>query len=286
MPSPLRALWFAAFAAGAALLQSCAPMNPPPPQNPGALPVMPQGGPPPAAAPAGPPRSLDGSAWTLAWVPGFELPAQPLATLRFEAGQAVGTDACNRYSATYQASGGSLEFGAKIAATLMECPPEVMQVANAFGALLYETKRYTIEYDTLTLIGAAGTPLARLKEQAGRLAGTSWEVTGVNNGRQAVVGVIAGTTLTMVFGTDGKLTGSAGCNRYTATFTAAGQGVRIGPPAATRMACAEPEGRMAQEAAFLAALTTAATQRREADRLELRTADGALAVSARLAATQ
>jgi heat shock protein HslJ len=47
--------------------------------------------------------------------------------------------------------------------------------------------------------------------------------------------------------------------------------------------CAQPEGTMAQEAAFLAALQTAATQRREADRLELRTADGALAVSARLA---
>jgi heat shock protein HslJ len=41
---------------------------------------------------------------------------------------------------------------------------------------------------------------------------------------------------------------------------------------------------MAQEAQFLAALATTASARREGDRLELRTAGGALAVSARLAA--
>jgi heat shock protein HslJ len=48
--------------------------------------------------------------------------------------------------------------------------------------------------------------------------------------------------------------------------------------------CAQPEGRMAQEAQFLAALASATTARREGDRLELRTASDALAVSARLAA--
>jgi heat shock protein HslJ len=283
MPSTLRALFIAAIAAGATLLQSCAPVNPPP-QNPGALPVMPQGGAPSTPPPAAAPRRLDGSAWTLAWVPGFELPAQPLATLRFEAGRAVGTDGCNRYSAPYKAAGGSLEFGAKAAATLMACPPEVMQVANAFGALLYETRSYHTDGDTLVLLGAGGKALARFKEQADRIAGTAWQVTGYNNGRQAVVGVIAGTKLTMVFGDDGRLSGSAGCNDYSAPFTADGAGMRIGPPAATRKACAQPEGVMAQEAAFLAALPAAATQRREADRLELRSADGALVATARQAA--
>ena len=45
------------------------------------------------------------------------------------------------------------------------------------------------------------------------------------------------------------------------------------------MFCAEPEGVMDQEAQYLAALETAATYTISADRLELRTADGALAVS-------
>jgi heat shock protein HslJ len=231
----------------------------------------------------GPMRSVDASAWTLAWVPGFELPAQPLATLRLEGGQATGSDGCNRYTTPFTRNGSQLQFGSKAAATLMACPPEVMQVANAFGAVLYGSRSYRIEYDTLTLLDAGGKPLAQLKEQANRLAGASWQVTAVNNGRQAVVGVLAGTSLTMVFGTDGKLSGSAGCNQYHASYRAEGGALSIDMPAATRMLCAQPEGRMAQEALFLAALASATQARREGDRLELRTASDALAVSARLA---
>lgn len=276
---PLR--FMPALVAVSVMGSACTQMTPPPP-NPGALPVMA-----PASAPvasAQPPRPLDGTAWTLDWLPGVPLPAQPLATLRFEAGQAVGSDSCNRFATSYRAAGSSLEFSAKAAATLMACPPEVMQVANAFGAVLYDTRSYSTAYDTLTLVGADGTPLGRLKAQADRLAGTSWQVSGLNNGRQAVVGVIAGTSLTMSFGADGRLSGSAGCNTYTAPYTADGRGVHIGAPATTRKACALPLGVMAQEQAFLAALPTAATQQRDGDRLELRTAEGALAVGARRAA--
>ena len=263
------------------LCAACSSPNPPPPPQ-AALVAPPPGIAQPA--PAGPMRSVDSSAWTLAWVPGFELPAQPLATLRFEGERATGSDGCNRYTTPYTRNGSQLQFGSKAAATLMACPPEVMQVANAFGAVLYETRSYRIEYDTLTLFNVAGKPLAQLKEQAHRLAGTSWQVTAVNNGRQAVVGVLGGTSLTMVFGGDGKLSGSAGCNNYSASYRAEGGALSIETPAATRMLCAQPEGRMAQEAQFLAALASATTARREGDRLELRTASDALAVTARLAA--
>jgi heat shock protein HslJ len=266
-----------------ALCAACSAPNPPPsPQEAARVAPPPSlGGAVPAAASTV--RPLDGSAWTLAWVPGFELPSQPLATLRFEGGRAAGSDGCNRFTTPFTRDGSRLQFGAKAAATLMACPPEVMQVANAVGALLYDTRSYRIENDTLTLLGADGKALAQLKEQANRLAGTSWQVTGLNNGRQAVVGVLDGTSLTMVFGNDGKLSGSAGCNSFNAGYQAEGGVLRIDAPAATRMMCAQPEGRMAQEAQFLAALTTASQARREGDRLELRTASGALAVSARLA---
>ena len=269
-------------AALAAVCAACSSPNPPPPPPPAALVAPPQAGTP--MPPTGSARrSLDGSAWTLAWVPGFELPAQPLATLRFEGGRASGSDGCNRYTTPFTRDGSQLRFGAKAAATLMACPPEVMQVANAFGALLYDTSAYRTEYDTLTLLGPAGKPIAQFKEQADRLAGSSWQVLSVNNGREAVVGVLPGTSLTLVFGSDGKLSGSAGCNTYQAAFQADGGALRIDAPAATRSMCPQPEGRMAQEAQFLAALATATRSRREGDRLELRTASGALAVSARLA---
>ena len=45
------------------------------------------------------------------------------------------------------------------------------------------------------------------------------------------------------------------------------------------MMCSTPDGVMKQEALFLQALQSAATYRLEAERLELRTASGALALS-------
>jgi len=48
---------------------------------------------------------------------------------------------------------------------------------------------------------------------------------------------------------------------------------------ATKKTCARPAGVMEQETQYLKALATAATYRMDGDRLELRTADGALAVT-------
>ena len=121
--------------------------------------------------------------------------------------------------------------------------------------------------------------LATFAAQSQALAGTSWSVTGYNNGRQAVVSVLTGTNLSMAFGSDGKVGGSAGCNRYSAAYTLEGHKLTIGPAAATRMMCAKPEGVMEQERQFLQALETVATARFEGDRLELRSAEGQLAVT-------
>jgi heat shock protein HslJ len=61
-----------------------------------------------------------------------------------------------------------------------------------------------------------------------------------------------------VVGDDGRLSGTAGCNRYSAACTRNGGEISIGAPVATRMHCAEPAGVMEQEAEYLAALERAA----------------------------
>ena len=74
-----------------------------------------------------------------------------------------------------------------------------------------------------------------------------------------------------------RVSGSTGCNRFTGTFTRAGQTLRFGPTmATTRMACVELQINQ-QERAFLAALQ--ATQRYEVtgDTLTLSGASGTLA---------
>jgi heat shock protein HslJ len=221
---------------------------------------------------------LKGTAWLLASLNGQPALSNPRITLAFEEGKVAGTDGCNRYSAPYTVKGGKLEISQTMISTLMACAEPIMQQATAYTAALKGAAGYQRDGQSLTLLDAGGKALAVFTAQPTSLSGT-WTVTGYNNGKQAVVSVSAGATLSANFGADGKLSGSAGCNAYNATYETADKTVKIGPPASTKKMCAEPAGVMEQETQFLKALTTAATYRIEGDRLELRTAEGALAVS-------
>jgi heat shock protein HslJ len=126
-------------------------------------------------------------------------------------------------------------------------------------------------------MGANGAILSTFAAQSQSLAGSSWRATGINNGKDAVASLAAGSTVTISFASDGKVSGSGGCNSYASTWKAEGNTLAFTPAVATRKMCAAP-GVMAQEQAFFAALESAATMRMEADHLEMRTAQGALAV--------
>jgi heat shock protein HslJ len=204
-------------------------------------------------------------------------------TLRFEAGRASGSDGCNRFSAPYTGSPGKLQCAAPRVGTTMACPSaDSAAMARLFDAALNATRTYRIDAGDLLLLDAAGAELLRLGAQANGMAGTSWRVGGNNHAQQAVVCVIDATTLTLAFGSDAQVSGLGGCNGFTGSYRAVGDKLSIGPLAATRKACAAPEGAMAQQAALLRALQTAATARREGRRMELRTASGALAATVQL----
>jgi heat shock protein HslJ len=222
--------------------------------------------------------SLPGTAWVLASLGGQAPLAGAPVTMQFEDGVVVGSDGCNRYRNTFTAQSGKVEFGQRGASTMMACPPPVMRQAEAFTVALGKARSYRVSGGTLELLGADGAVLAAFAAQSQSLAGTSWQVNSFNNGRQAVVSTIVGTDLTLAFSDDGRVAGSAGCNRYNAAYTQDGRKLTFGPAAATRMACAKPDGVMEQEQQFLKALGTVATARVEGDRLEMRTADDALAV--------
>jgi heat shock protein HslJ len=222
---------------------------------------------------------LKGSAWVLSALTGQTLVAGTTVTLRFDGSRALGTDGCNRYTAPYTASGGALKVGPSAASTRMACPQVRMDQAAAFLGALTRANAYRVESGQLQLT-SDGAVLATFAPQPPSLAGTSWSVTGYNNGRQAVTSVLAGSNLTMEFAAGGKLAGSAGCNPYSLPYKAEGEKFFLGPAVTTRKMCAEPERVMEQEQLFLRALETVASARVEGDRLELRTADGALAVQA------
>ena len=223
--------------------------------------------------------ALDGTNWVLTALPGRVMIAESFVTLRFEDGRVNGSDGCNRYSGTYTASDMQLQFDGNMVTTMMACADPLMEQASAYMAMLAQVRSYRIAAGQLILLSADDALLANLNRQDQELAGTAWQVTGYNNGKQAVVSVLSGTTMTLTFTADNKLSGSAGCNNYMANYTLTASALDIGPAAVTRMMCANPATIMEQEQQFLKALETVASAQQEGGRLELRTASGALAVS-------
>ncbi len=221
---------------------------------------------------------LDGTSWTLSALPGVTV--VPGATLRFEGGRLAGSDGCNTFRGAYTADGDSVAVTGPLITTQRACPPGLTAQAEAVQAALAGFRRVRRDAASLVLLDESGAEIARYVGQSQELRGTAWDVTGYNNGRQAVVSVLIGTSLTLEFGADGRVTGSAGCNRYTGTYAATGADVAIGGVAATRRLCGTPDGVMEQEDAFLKALGMGTRARVDGPRLELRNAEGALALSA------
>lgn len=223
--------------------------------------------------------ALVGSMWRLSSLAERANTDAAATTLHFEnAGRLTGSDGCNSYQGSYNASNSTLEIADNMMSTMMACPQPVELQASAFKRALKNTMSFKINDGQLQLQGDKGQLLATFAAVSQSLSGTSWEVVGYNNGKQGVVSVLSGSQITVSFGEDGKVTGSAGCNRYFASYQQTGGELNIGSPGATRMFCAEPKGLMEQEQHFLAALQKAKRYQLDGDQLTLRTHERAIAV--------
>lgn len=228
--------------------------------------------------------TLEGPTWQLTAVSDgsgvlTDAPAGVEATALFEEGRVGGSSGCNRYSAGYTLDGASLTIMPG-PMTMMACPEPQMTVEQQFMAALAATASHQIDGDQLALLNADGQTVATFVVQVpASLTGVEWVAINYNNGREAVVSILLDTEVTAIFGEDGRLTGSAGCNNYMTNFTVDGDAISIEPAATTRKMCAEDV--MQQESEYLAALLMAETFNIQGDRLELRTKDGALVASYR-----
>ncbi len=198
-------------------------------------------------------------------------------TAEFKNGKVAGVAGCNRYNGPYLAKDGKLTIG-PLASTMMACPAAIMAQEQAFLADMQAAAAYQVSGDQLTIADKDGKTVLTFKaEQPTPLTGTTWMMMYYNNGKGGAVSALADTEVTAVFGEDGQLSGTAGCNTYFATYTVDGDNIQIGPAATTRISCA-PEV-MDQETLYLTALQTAATYKVEGKKLELRTTSEALAAS-------
>ncbi len=114
-----------------------------------------------------------------------------------------------------------------------------------------------------TLRGCGGDP-------ADLLVGEAWQV--VERGGGSVADP---QRMTLVFGSDGRIRGGAACNGYSGDFSLSGEGLRLSPVLATRMACVP--SMMEDEQRFLTALAAVTGFAIGADgSLELKSADRVL----------
>jgi len=196
-------------------------------------------------------------------------------------GTLSGNASCNIYNTTYEANDGNMNINPSIITTRRACAEPIAEQEGQYLTALANATTYTIVGDKLELRDANGSLQASyIAVPPTPLVGTTWEATGINNGSGGVVSLVGGSRVTAVFNEDNALNGNSGCNTYFGSYELMGDnGLTISNElGSTMMACGNSDV-MAQEAAYLAALGTVATYNISNDKLELRTADGALAVS-------
>jgi heat shock protein HslJ len=99
------------------------------------------------------------------------------------------------------------------------------------------------------------------------VAGTDWRLVSLGPAG-AEAGLVAGTTVTLRFGEDGRASGSTGCNSYSGTYQVRGDNIAFGRLISTRRACLDQNANQ-QEQRFLAALEAANRFRLSSDRLTI-----------------
>ena len=192
-----------------------------------------------------------------------------------EDGVLTGFAGCNSYSAGYETEGSSITVGLAVSTEMFCAEPEgVMEQETQYLTALQDAAVYRIEGDRLEIRDADGSGVAYYEAaEPAALTGIIWNLLSHNNGKEAMVSTVIGTEITANFNEDGTLSGSAGCNSYTASYKSDGEKITIGPAASTRKFCAEPEGIMEQESQYLTALENAAVYVIEGNKLEIRDAN-------------
>lgn len=236
------------------------------------------------AGPSATTSGLEGTLWQLAGYVGpdgkeVQVVKGSTASATFNAGTVTGNAGCNDFHGSYTVDGDKLTIG-PLATTMKACGPAETIVETAYLAAMGKVATYTATDETLQLKGADGKASLRFTAtEPTTLTGTRWVATSLNNGNGGVTSIVAGTSLTAIFGAAGTVAGSGGCNDYNGPYTTTGTTIKVGPLAATRKLCTAPAGVDAQESQFLAALQKATVATITGSKLELRDDGGALQVA-------
>ncbi len=121
-----------------------------------------------------------------------------------------------------------------------------------------ETPPVTVTTMQTTVVTTLPTSAPAVVNPQEALTGVTWYLVAFNKGAGSQ-NIIPGTEITAWFDGTGRVSGSAGCNQYTASYQGAVNSIQIGTPATTRMICDTPSGTMTQETYYLTTLQGAST---------------------------
>ena len=205
--------------------------------------------------------------------------AETVIDAQFVDGKISGGAGCNRYFGGYTSGPGEqLVFDGQFGSTQMACAQAVAAQERRYLALLSAVNSREFSDGLLLLLDKQGQLVLKYTAEAPlALEDTSWQANAINNGQGGVVSSATTQQVIAMFA-DGKVSGSAGCNNYSASYEISDSQITIGPAMTTRRQCSKPEGIMAQEQEFLQALAAATRYKLVAGRLELRDSNGSLQV--------
>ncbi len=190
-----------------------------------------------------------------------------------DSGTLSGSAGCNLYSASYRINGSTITVDPVAATGAYPATAQgLAQQESRYRELLVAAASYRVEGDRLMIFGPSGKELlvflrAEQPESVPLLA-TTWQLTHyTTGGGSAVASPIPGTSITLTIDRDGTLSGSAGCNAYSAPYQLNETGLAVERVIATKTSCTEPAGIMKQESAYLDLLRSAAGYRIVGDTL-------------------
>jgi heat shock protein HslJ len=227
---------------------------------------------------------LEGPLWVLAYTGPIDNPQPPLAgsefTARFDrqfgapAGVMSGGTGCRNYAATYYASPDAIKVNLP-QADQVACSDAQTEAEQGYFLGLNSARDYRIignelfvYYDTFVHIFAGSYPTVVEDGPLAPLDGTQWWLTSIDTFL-----VVPGTEVTLLFdinpdGRTGTVSGSGGCNQYSAGITDV---FVLSPISATSALCDTPAGIMEQETAYFNALGAANGVFLEGDTLRITT---------------
>lgn len=196
-------------------------------------------------------------------------------TLEFQSAHEIAAfGGCNGMGSTYTADDETITIEPG-AGTLIACDDDInAQEANYFG-LLAAAVSYSITDDALILTTEDGSVLRFAPTGAYALWRTPWQLDSMTMQGDAAYVPVEGSLITLTFGSDGTMGGSAGCNQYGGRYILDANTLTFTEVVSTLMACVD-DAVMAQESMYLNAIYGVTGYTLEDGQLTLVTPDGTL----------